>query len=40
MSDTIKMIQFIDSEYRELFKIPDGANIKITYPPGAGWKSV
>jgi hypothetical protein len=28
------MIQVRDSEYRELFKIPDGASIKITYPPG------
>ena len=34
MSDTTRMIQFIDSEYRELFKIPDGASIRITYPPG------
>ena len=36
MNDKIKLIQFIDSEYRELFKIPDGANIRITYPPGDG----
>jgi hypothetical protein len=29
-------IRFISSDYRELFKIPDGANIKITYPPRDG----
>jgi len=29
-----QFIRFIDTEYRELFKIPDGANIKVTYPPG------
>lgn len=34
MSD--KTIRFIDSEYRELFKIPDGGNINIIYPPGDG----
>ena len=28
------MIRFIDSGYRELFKIPDGGSIRITYPPG------
>lgn len=32
MSD--KTIRFIDSKYRELFQIPDGASITITYPPG------
>ena len=36
MSDNNKQIRFIDSEYRELFKIPDGANIKIIYPDGDG----
>ena len=30
MSD--KTIRFIDSKYRELFQIPDGASITITYP--------
>jgi hypothetical protein len=29
-----KTIQFIDSDYNELFRIPDGGNIKIIYPPG------
>jgi hypothetical protein len=29
-----KIIKFIDSDYRELFKIPDGGNINIIYPPG------
>ena len=32
MSD--KTIRFVDSEYRELFQIPDGASITITYPSG------
>ncbi|GHU79359.1 hypothetical protein FACS1894191_1980 [Clostridia bacterium] len=36
MSDNDKTIQFIDSNYRELFKIPDGGNINIIYPPGDG----
>ena len=31
-----KLIQFIDSEYREQFKIPDGESIRITYPPEDG----
>ncbi|WP_051273606.1 hypothetical protein [Desulfotruncus alcoholivorax] len=31
-----KTIRFIDSEYRELFCIPDGANINIIYPPEDG----
>ncbi|MDR1322232.1 MAG: hypothetical protein LBK56_12565 [Gracilibacteraceae bacterium] len=31
-----QFIRFIDSGYRELFKIPDGANVKIVYPPGDG----
>jgi hypothetical protein len=35
MSDT-KMIRFIDSDYRDLFHIPDGGSIKITYPPEDG----
>ena len=29
-------IQFIDSQYRELFRIPDGASIRVTYPPEDG----
>ena len=33
---SVKMIQFIDSKYRELFKIPDGGNIRIIYPPVDG----
>jgi hypothetical protein len=32
MSD--KTIRFIDSDYRELFQVPDGASITVTYPPG------
>jgi len=36
MSENSKTIQFIDSDYRELFRIPDGGSIKITYPPGDG----
>lgn len=32
MSD--KTIQFIDTDYRELFRIPDGGNIRVIYPPG------
>jgi hypothetical protein len=28
------LIRFIDSDYRELFQIPDGGNIRVTYPPG------
>jgi|GEM_PF-1418902 len=32
--DTNKTIQFIDSDYRELFRIPDGGSVKITFPPG------
>jgi hypothetical protein len=31
-----KLIRFIDSEYRELFQIPDGVSIRITYPPEDG----
>lgn len=27
-----KEIRFIDSRYRELFRIPDGGSIEITYP--------
>ena len=34
------LIQFIDSDYRELFKIPDGDKIRITYPPGDGREPV
>jgi hypothetical protein len=34
------LIRFIDSEYRELFQIPDGESIRITYPPGDGWEPV
>ena len=34
--DANSTIQFIDSDYRELFRIPDGGSIKITYPPGDG----
>ena len=34
MSDNT--IRFIDSDYKELFKIPDGGNINIIYPPGGG----
>jgi hypothetical protein len=31
-----KSVQFIDSDYRELFRIPDGGSIRITYPPDDG----
>jgi hypothetical protein len=31
-----EFIRFVDSEHRELFKIPDGANIRVVYPPGDG----
>jgi hypothetical protein len=31
-----KSVQFIDSDYRELFRIPDGESIRITYPPDDG----
>jgi len=31
-----KIIRFIDSDYRELFCVPDGANINIIYPPEDG----
>lgn len=34
MSD--KTIRFITSDYKELFNIPDGGSIKITYPPDDG----
>lgn len=34
MVDNAKMIRFIDSDYKELFQIPDGGSIKIIYPPG------
>lgn len=36
MSENKNLIRFIDSEYRELFWIPDGGNIRITYPPDDG----
>ena len=35
-----KTIQFVDSFHRELFRIPDGASIRITYPPEDGRASV
>ena len=31
-----QLIQFIDSEYREQFQIPDGESIRVTYPPSDG----
>ena len=31
--DQVKEIRFIDSSYRELFRISDGANIKLRFPP-------
>jgi len=34
--ETKKLIRFIDSQYRELFMIPDGENIRITYPASDG----
>ena len=33
MDEKNKTIQFIDSEYRELFRIPDGGSIKVIFPP-------
>ena len=35
-----QLIRFIDSDYREQFKIPDGDSIRITYPPGDGREPV
>lgn len=35
-----KTIRFIDSKYRELFQIPDGGSIKVTYPIGDGREPV
>jgi hypothetical protein len=35
-----KLIRFIDSDYRELFQIPDGESIRITYLPGDGREPV
>ncbi len=40
MNDSIKMIRFIDSNYRELFQIPDGASIRVIYPPEDGRENV
>ena len=37
---TFEPIRFIDSEYREIFRIPDGGSIRITYPPGDGREPV
>jgi hypothetical protein len=34
MSD--KTIRFVDSGYNELFRIPDGGNIRVIYPPDDG----
>lgn len=34
MNNSRKEIRFIDSNYRELFRIPDGKSIVITYPDG------
>ncbi len=34
MDNSKKEIRFIDSNYRELFRIPDGESIVITYPDG------
>ena len=31
-----KTIKFIDSGYKELFQIPDGGSIRVTYPPEDG----
>ncbi|MGI6498982.1 MAG: hypothetical protein ACOX0U_09330 [Oscillospiraceae bacterium] len=36
MDSDKKTIQFIDSQYRELFRIPDGESIRVTYPPEDG----
>ena len=33
MDASNKTIQFVDSSYNELFRIPDGASIRVTYPP-------
>lgn len=40
MSSQNKAIRFIDSDYRELFTIPDGADITITYPPEDGRRTI
>jgi|GEM_PF-293808 len=35
-----QLIRFIDSDYKELFQLPDGDSIRITYPPGDGREPV
>ena len=34
MKQAEKGIRFIDSNYNNLFKVPDGGRIKVTYPDG------
>lgn len=34
LQDAERGIRFIDSSYKELFRIPDGGKIRITYPDG------
>ena len=36
MDTNHKAIRFVDRDGVELFKIPDGATIRVTYPPGDG----
>jgi len=36
MDSKRKTIRFIDSDYKELFTLPDSGSIRITYPPGDG----
>ena len=40
MNANIKTIRFVDSKNKELFRIPDGGNIKITYSPEDGREPV
>ena len=35
MKNAEKGIRFIDSQYKDLFRIPDGGAIKVTYPDGS-----
>jgi len=38
--EPVNIIRFIKSDYKELFCIPDGGEIKITYPPDDGREAV
>jgi hypothetical protein len=36
MDNNHNAIRFVDRDGKELFKIPDGASIRVVYPPGDG----